>query len=255
MRSEDRLFDVRDRVAIITGASGGLGERFARVLHGRGAHVVLAARRPERLDAIAASLPGSLGIVCDVGLEADRNRVVTSALDTFGKLDILVNNAGISGAPVPAERMPLDRWDRTLSVNLSGLFGMTQAAAQSMLAAGSGSIINIGSVFGLVANAPVTDVAYAATKGAVVNLTRELAAEWAARGVRINTVAPGWFPSEMTASMVADERSQSYVRRRAPMGRMGRVNELDGILVFLASDASSYCTGQTISIDGGWTIW
>ncbi|MEI7548028.1 MAG: SDR family NAD(P)-dependent oxidoreductase, partial [Actinomycetota bacterium] len=161
MRSEDRLFDVRDRVAIITGASGGLGERFARVLHGRGAHVVLAARRPERLDAIAASLPGSLGIVCDVGLEADRNRVVTSALDTFGKLDILVNNAGISGAPVPAERMPLDRWDRTLSVNLSGLFGMTQAAAQSMLAAGSGSIINIGSVFGLVANAPVTDVAYA----------------------------------------------------------------------------------------------
>jgi LAO/AO transport system ATPase len=249
------LFDLRGRVAIVTGASSGLGERFAEVLHEAGASVVLAGRRADRLDRLHARLPRSTTCACDVTDAGERAMLVSAALDRFGSLDILVHNAGRSGPPVRAEDEPLERWDATLDVNLSALFGLTQIAARHMLERGRGSIVNITSVFGLVANAPVADAAYAASKGAVVNLTRELAAEWAARGVRVNAIAPGWFPSEMTAGMIDDERSQRYIARGCPMQRMGRPCELDGALLYLASDASSYCTGQTLAVDGGWTTW
>ena len=149
--------------------------------------------------------------------------------------------------------MTLSRWEETIAVNLSGLFGLTQIVAPVMLRHGRGSIVNMASALGLVAGAPVMDAAYAASKGAVINLTRELAVEWAPKGVRVNAIAPGWFPSEMTADMVEDERSQSFVRRGCPMGRMGSVHELDGAVLFLASDASTYCTGHTLVVDGGWT--
>jgi NAD(P)-dependent dehydrogenase (short-subunit alcohol dehydrogenase family) len=247
------LLDLNGRVAIVTGASSGLGWRFAQVLHDAGATVVLAGRRAERLEELHRLLERSLPVPCDIVDPDQRGDLVRTAVERFGSVDVLVNNAGVSGVPVPAQDLPAERWDQTLAVNLSGLFGVTQLAGRQMLAQGRGSVINIGSVFGLVGNAPVMDAAYAATKGALVNLTRELALEWATGGVRVNTIAPGWFPSEMTSEMVEDEGSQRYIRRGCPMQRMGREEELDGALLFFASDASSYCTGQTLAIDGGWT--
>jgi NAD(P)-dependent dehydrogenase (short-subunit alcohol dehydrogenase family) len=247
------LLDLTGRVAIVTGASSGLGWRFAEVLHDAGASVVLAGRRAERLEELHRILERSLAVPCDIVDAEQRGDLVQAAVEAFGSVDVLVNNAGLSGAPVPADELPRERWDQTLAVNLSGLFGLTQQVARQMLQQRRGSVINIGSVFGLVGNAPVMDAAYAASKGALVNLTRELALEWATRGVRVNTIAPGWFPSEMTAGMVEDEASQRYIRRSCPMQRMGREEELDGALLFFASDASSYCTGQTLAIDGGWT--
>lgn len=247
------IFDLSGRVAIITGASAGLGRRFAEVLHAAGASVVLTGRRADRLQGAAAQLQRAVVAPADMSDPAGREAVVRAALETYGRIDVLVNNAGVSGAPVPSEAMPSQRWDDTLAVNITGLFEMARLVAAQMLKQRTGSIVNITSVFGLVANSPVNDCAYAASKGAVVNLTRALAVEWAMRGVRVNAIAPGWFPSEMTAGMVEDESSQRYIRRFCPMERMGRTEELDGALLFLASDASSYCTGQTLAIDGGWT--
>lgn len=246
-------FDLHGRVAIVTGATAGLGRRFAEVLHAAGASVVVTGRRADRLSELADRLERVVAAPADVSDPSGRESVVRVALEAFGRVDVLVNNAGVSGPPVPSEEMPPERWDTTLAVNLTGLFEMARVVGARMLEQGSGTIVNIASVFGLVANAPVTDAAYAATKGAVVNLTRALAVEWAASGVRVNAVAPGWFPSEMTADMVDDESSQRYIRRFCPMQRMGRTDELDGALLFLASDASSYCTGQTLAVDGGWT--
>ncbi len=246
-------FDLTGRVAIITGATAGLGRRFAEVLHAAGASVVITGRRAERLQEVAAQLERAVVAPADVSDAEGRQAVVRAAIDTYGRIDVLVNNAGVSGPPVPSEEMPAQRWDDTFAVNITGLFEMARLAGAQMLAQRSGSIVNITSVFGLVANSPVNDSAYAASKGAVVNLTRALAVEWAMRGVRVNAIAPGWFPSEMTSDMVEDESSQTYIRRCCPMQRMGHQGELDGALLFLASDASSYCTGQTLAIDGGWT--
>ena len=141
-----------------------------------------------------------------------------------------------------------------MRLNVDALFGLSQAVAGPMREQGSGSVINISSMFSLVASAPVPDAGYVASKSAVNGLTRELAAQWARDGVRVNAIAPGFFPSEMTAELVDDERSQRWFERQCPMGRPGRIDELDGVLLFLASDASSYCTGQVITVDGGWTI-
>jgi NAD(P)-dependent dehydrogenase (short-subunit alcohol dehydrogenase family) len=141
-----------------------------------------------------------------------------------------------------------------IQVNLEGLFGVSQAVAEPMRAQGSGSVINISSMFGLVACGPGPDAGYVASKSAVNGLTRELANQWARDGVRVNAIAPGWFPSEMTSELFEDEQSQRWFARNCPMGRPGRIDELDGALLFLASDASSYCTGQVITVDGGWTI-
>jgi NAD(P)-dependent dehydrogenase (short-subunit alcohol dehydrogenase family) len=247
-------FDVEGRVAVVTGASSGLGERFAEVLDAAGAHVVAAARRQDRLEALSKRLQRVTPVRCDVTSADDRRTLVRTVLDTFGRVDILVNNAGVSGPSVPAERFPVERWTRTIEVNLTSLFAVTQSVAEPMLEAGRGVVIHLASALGLVAGHPMMDAAYAASKGGVVNLTRELGAEWATRGVRVNAIAPGWFLSEMTEPMTGDNRSAAYVTKGCPLGRMGERNELDGALLFLASDASSYCIGQTITVDGGWTI-
>lgn len=248
------LFDLTGRTAVVTGASSGLGHRFARVLHGAGATVVAAARRTERLEELADQLgPRLVPVTCDVTDDEALVELVDRALAVAGRLDVVVNNAGV-GATVAAEDETLEGWRHVMSVNLDATFRLSQLAARPMLEAGRGSIVNIASVLGLVASAPIKQASYCASKGAVVNLTRELGAQWGRRGVRVNAIAPGWFLSEMTAEdMFDDEASMAFIRRNAPMGRPGESHELDGALLFLASDASTYVTGQTLAVDGGWT--
>jgi NAD(P)-dependent dehydrogenase (short-subunit alcohol dehydrogenase family) len=248
------LFRLDGRTAVVTGASSGLGDRFARVLHAAGATVVVAARRAERLADLAADLGDRvLALPADLSVEADRERLIAAAFELDGRLDVLVNNAGAS-KPVPAESETLSQFDAALAINLVAPFHLSQLAARHMLAAGSGSIVNIASILGLVASAPMKDVTYCASKGAVVNMTRQLGCEWGRKGVRVNAIAPGWFPSEMTqAEMFDDEGGAQFVARNTPMGRPGTPDELDGALLYLAGPASSYVTGQVLTVDGGWT--
>jgi NAD(P)-dependent dehydrogenase (short-subunit alcohol dehydrogenase family) len=192
-------------------------------------------------------------VACDVAREDEVERLVLETERAFGPADVLVSNAGFTTV-VPAEDQPLADWRAHLDVNLTGVFLCAQRFGRSMLAAGRGTIVNVASVLGFVASGQIRQAAYAASKGGVVNLTRELAAQWARRGVRVNALAPGWFPTEMTSDMFGDERSLTWMRSRTPLGRGGELEELVGPLLFLASDASSFVTGHVLTVDGGWTI-
>ena len=248
----DPLFDLTDRVVVVTGASAGIGASAARCLAGRGAKVVAAARRADRLEELVADLPGALPVVCDVTDPEQCQALVDRAVEVHGRIDVLVNNAG-SHHIGPAEDETVETFSAVLDVNLTGVFALTRAAAAPMLAAGRGSVITISSVFGLVGAGQVPQASYSASKGAVVNLTRELGAQWARRGVRVNAIAPAFFSTEMTTAMFTDEGAERWMRRKTPMGRAGELAELHGALVYLASDASSYVTGTTLAVDGGWT--
>jgi hypothetical protein len=248
--SSSQLLD--GRVAIVTGASSGLGAHFTDVLARAGADVVACARRLDRLKALAAQSERIQPVACDVADADDRTRLVRTTLDRFDRIDVCVNNAGISSGGF-AEQADLDRFRAVLRVNVEAVFALSQLVAEPMRAQGSGSVINISSMFGQVASSPGPEAGYVASKSALNGLTRELASQWARDGVRVNAVAPGWFESEMTAEMFADPRSLAWLRSRDPMGRAGRGDELAGPLLFLASDASSYVTGQVLAVDGGWT--
>ena len=241
------------RVAIVTGASSGLGARFAAVLADAGAQVLASGRRVERLQALAATNPGIHPVRSDVADAGDRAELVAAALDRFGQIDVCVNNAGISSGG-PKQQATVEAFREVMRVNVEAVFALSQAVSEPMRARGSGSVVNISSMFSLVAATPVPEAGYVASKSALNGLTRELAVQWAPDGVRVNAIAPGWFPSEMTESLLAHEQSRKWLERQCPMGRPGRIDELDGVLLFLASDASSYCTGQVITVDGGWTI-
>jgi NAD(P)-dependent dehydrogenase (short-subunit alcohol dehydrogenase family) len=251
----DHIFDLTNSTAIITGASSGLGARFATTLRRSGADVVLAARRFDRIEALASELGGdhALAVLVDVRDPSAVAALVDRAVERFGRLDVMINGAGIASAR-PAEEESTAAFAEVLSVNLAAVFTGCREAARVMLEQGSGSIINVASVLGMIGSWRIPDAAYCASKGGVVNLTRELGAQWARRGVRVNAIAPGWFRSEMTAPMFDGPTWDRYVDRTVPAGRAGTESELDGALLFLASGASSYVVGQTIAVDGGWSV-
>jgi NAD(P)-dependent dehydrogenase (short-subunit alcohol dehydrogenase family) len=252
MASITDIFRLDGRTAIVTGASSGLGVRFAEVLHAAGANVVLAARRVDRLEALAAGLHGAVAVPCDVTVDDDLVRLVHTAAERFGSLDVLVNNAGTTSIG-PAETEEPAAFRAVLDVNLTAAWRLSQLAAHEMLAAGRGTIVNIASILGLVGGGQIPQSSYVASKSGLVGLTRELGAQWARRGIRVNAIAPGWFESELTQDMTTNEDGGlRWIRNKTPMGRPGRAHELDGALLFLASDASSYMTGHTVAVDGGW---
>jgi NAD(P)-dependent dehydrogenase (short-subunit alcohol dehydrogenase family) len=214
--------------------------------------VVLTARRVERLESLAAELPGAHVVVADMADDTARERLVADVLARFGRVDVLVNNAGVGGS-VAVEDETLERFRTSMEVNVTALWHLSKLCAPSMIASGSGSIVNVASMHGHVGSTPVKQAHYCASKGAVVNLTRELALQWARKNVRVNALCPGWFPSEMTDGMDTDEASQRFITANSPIPRMGRLDELDGALLLLASAAGSFLTGQSIVVDGGWT--
>lgn len=252
IRTPAELFALEGRVAIVTGASSGLGERFARVLHDAGANVVAVARRADRLAELADTHERVVPRAADVTDERAMQTLVSDVLAYFGRVDVLVNNAG-AGTPAAATAEPLGDFRATLELNLVATFNLARLVAVPMLAAGSGSIINVTSIFGLGSSWPIPNGSYASAKGAVVNLTRELACQWARDGVRVNAIAPGFFPTESTVELTTQDSGTALINRGTPMRRLGKPHELDGALVFLASDASSFMTGQILTVDGGWT--
>lgn len=246
------LFDLRGRVAVVTGASSGLGDGFARTLAAAGATVVAAARRRDRLEQLATDVPGLVPVECDITSAADRQRLVQIATDISGGVDVLVNNAGRPGPP-DALTETADEIDLVLQVNLTAGLALAVAVVRALPEGRPASIVNVSSVTGLVSTAPIGGAGYAASKAGVLGVTRELAGQWGRRGVRVNAVVPGWFDTEMTDGLFSDEKAAGWVRRNTMLGRGGLPGEVDGALLFLASDASSYVTGHTLVVDGGWT--
>lgn len=245
------LFRLDGRAAVVTGASSGLGARFAQVLTAAGARVALVARRADRLAELASRLEGSIVVVADISVPDDVARMSEEALDQLGQIDILVNNAGL-GDVCPAESQALEDFVHTLEVNLVGTYHASQVVGRHMLERGSGSIINVASILGFVSGSPIPQPGYAASKGALINLSRELAAQWGRRGVRVNALCPGWFQTEMTDGMFTTEEGQRWIQRKTALGRIGGEADLDGALLWLASDASAYVTGSSIVVDGGY---
>jgi NAD(P)-dependent dehydrogenase (short-subunit alcohol dehydrogenase family) len=255
MTGDDLLppFRLDDRVVLLTGASSGLGERFARVLDAAGARLVLAARRVDRLEELAGTLGDAVAVRADLTQPGEAAALVGSALDAHGRIDVVVNNAGISRV-LPAVDDDADDFRRELEIDLVAPYELARLTARHLLAEGRpGSIINVGSVLGHVGGGRLRVPGYAAAKGGLHNLTRELASQWARKGIRVNAIAPGWFETEMNTGMFGSDAGLSYIVDGTPMGRPGREGELDGALLFLAGDASSYVTGHVLFVDGGWT--
>jgi gluconate 5-dehydrogenase len=252
----NELFQLKDRVAIVTGGSRGIGQEMAEGLAEAGASLMLCARRDEWLTPTVAAMRARgftvEGTRCDVAKAADVQAVVDKTIAVFGRIDILVNNAGVTWAAEP-EDMPLDKWQKVVDINLTGAFLFAQAAGREMLKRQSGRIINIASIAGMHASVEGPHfAAYAATKAGLIGLTRELAVSWARQGIRVNAIAPGYFHSRLADGAI--EMVEASIKASSPIPRVGDAGELKGVAVFLAADASNYITGQTIVVDGGRTI-
>jgi NAD(P)-dependent dehydrogenase (short-subunit alcohol dehydrogenase family) len=246
-------FRLDGKAVILTGASSGLGNRFAKSLAAAGADVIITARRSERLEELAAHSDRLVPVACDVTAADAAQTLVDTAVERFGRVDVVVNNAGISRV-LAAVDDDIDDFRDELEINLIAPYELARTAARWMLANSSGgSIINVGSVLGNGGGGRLKVPGYAAAKGGLHNLTRELASQWARKSIRVNAIAPGWFETEMNSDMFGTDGGMSYIVDNTPMGRPGVEGELDGALMFLASDASTYVTGQVLFVDGGWT--
>jgi NAD(P)-dependent dehydrogenase (short-subunit alcohol dehydrogenase family) len=252
------LFDLGGKTAIVTGGGSGIGRQMAQGLAEAGANLVLCARKAERCTAAAAELEQlgvrALGLGCDVRDAGQVQAVVRTAVEELGGVDVLVNNAGTVWGATP-EEMPLEGWQKVVDVNLTGVFLFAQAAGRVMIERGGGAIVNIASVAGLQGGPPdvMNTVVYSASKGGVIAFTRDLACKWAQHGIRVNAIAPGWFPSDMSGYVI--ERHAERLKQHIPLGRFGGPRDLQGAVVFLASEASAYVTGHTLVVDGGESAW
>jgi NAD(P)-dependent dehydrogenase (short-subunit alcohol dehydrogenase family) len=251
-----RIFDLTGKTALVTGASRGLGRTFALALASAGADVVLAGRTRTDLEAVAQEVAdlgrAALPVPTDVTVPDQVEALVTAALNRFGKIDILVNNAG-TNIRKPAVEYPIEDWDAVIGLNLRAYFLMARAVGRHMVARRYGRVINITSI--LAAIGLPNQAAYASSKGAVTQLTKVLAIEWAPYNVTVNCLGPTYFETEMTRPLYEDPERKAFIESRTPMGRWGQPEELAGAIIFLASDASRFVTGQTIFVDGGWLAW
>jgi len=248
-----KIFDLSNRVAIITGGSVGLGRQMADGLAEMGAALVLCARKIERCEQAAAELQATgvkvLALACDVKDPASIQKVTDATLEKFGRIDILINNAGTSwGAPV--ETMTLDQWNKVIETNLTGTFLFSQTVGRAMIAQRRGKIINIASVAGLRGSSPkFSAIGYSSSKGGVIIFTKDLACKWGMHNIQVNAIAPGWFPTEMSEKVI--ERNKESLLAGIPLGRFGGPQDLKGAAIFLASAASDFVTGHTLVVDGG----
>lgn len=250
------MFDLKNKVAVITGASSGLGAQMAKGFASQGADLVIMARRMERLEAVAEQIRAvgvkCLPIKCDVTDTEDVNRAAETAEKEFGKIDILVNNAG-SAENAGVLNMTDEQWAFTISTDLTSVFVVTRAFANIMKKNNYGRIINIASMYGLVGNTAIDTVAYHSAKGGVVNFTRAAAAELAKYNITCNAICPGYFETELTTDVLKTEAFVNYINTFVPMRRYGKEGELNGGAIFLASSEASYVTGAILLIDGGYT--
>jgi NAD(P)-dependent dehydrogenase (short-subunit alcohol dehydrogenase family) len=253
------LFRLDGKTVIVTGGGRGLGHYMAEALSDAGANLVLCSRKLEPLeevrDEIEARGGEALALLCDVTEQEDVEKVVSAAIEAFGSIDVLVNNSGATWGAPPTE-MPSEQFDRVLAVNVRGTFLMSRAAGRRMIERGSGgTIINVASIAALVGGHPdyMQTVGYNSSKGAVISMTRDLATSWAVHNITVNAIAPGWFPTRMSGGLI--EKFEERMLEDIPLGRFGNPEDLKGVVVFLASPAAAYITGQTIVVDGGATAW
>jgi gluconate 5-dehydrogenase len=249
-------FDIKGQTAIVTGASSGLGITFAETLAEWGVNLVIAARRYEKLVEVADEISNKHGVKVipvktDVSQEDQVIGMIKTAAEKLGSIEILVNNAGTASLS-PSVDMSLEEWKKVIDINLTGVFLCARTAAREMIKKKYGKIVNIASIYGAVGDIFPT-APYYASKGAVINLTRALAIEWAPQKINVNAIAPGFFPSEMTETVFRDENTMKHILSRTPLARTGEPLDLKAALTYLASPASNYVTGQTIFVDGGWT--
>jgi NAD(P)-dependent dehydrogenase (short-subunit alcohol dehydrogenase family) len=253
------LFSLEGKTAIVTGGGRGLGRYMAEALSDAGANVVLCSRKLEPLEEVRQEIEArgghALALSCDVTEQEDVEKVVSAAEEAFGGVDVLVNNSGATWGAPPTE-MPPEQFDRVLAVNVRGVFLMSQAVGRRMIERQSGgAIVNISSVAGIVGGKPdyMQTVGYNASKGAVISMTRDLATSWAEHNITVNAIAPGWFPTRMSGALI--EQFEERMLEDIPLRRFGNPDDLKGVVVFLASPAAAYVTGQTIVVDGGATAW
>ncbi len=250
------IFELKGKIAMVTGSTRGLGEVCAKALAGAGADIAVCGRSADDLKRVTGDIRKlgrkADGFFIDVTSKQSVTEAVGRILASFGQIDILVNNAGVNHR-VPVIEFPEDEWDRVISTNLKGYFLVAQAVVPQMLKNGYGKVINMSSILGTV-GLP-NQLAYASSKGGVDQMTKVMALEWAKQGVRVNAIGPTYFETELVTQIRSDPERFNFINDRTPMGRWGYLPELEGAVIFLASPASDFITGQTIYVDGGWTIW
>ncbi len=252
------LFSLKDKVALVTGGGRGIGKFIAVGLAEAGAHLVLGSRKEAKLHATAEELK-SFGhqvvcAKCDMAIESDIQILVNTAMETFGQIDILINNAGITWG-APTFEYPQEQWDKIMNVNLRGVWILTQKVGNIMKNQGGGKIIMVTSIMGLRGAEEESQpaVAYNASKGAIITLTKDLAIKWASHQIYVNAIAPGYFATDMMRFLEGNPEAKQAALTRVPLQRMGTEDDIKGLAVFLASAASDYMTGQTVIVDGGYT--